>query len=137
MDDYRPETYGDRIADLYDAVTAAMVERLRAKPGGEAIPVILGDFADLPVEGGYRLVYAVFNTFFSLLTQDDQVRCFRAVADRLTPDGAFALELFVPDPTPHPGGQSIRTRHLGSTWPASTSPSTTRWASGSTSRTCC
>jgi SAM-dependent methyltransferase len=162
MDDYRPETYGDRVADLYDRMTAAMpdpvdcvdrlaelagpgpalelgigtgrvaltlaargvevhgidasaamVDRLRAKPGGDAIPVTIGDFADVPVEGGYRLVYAVFNTFFSLLTQDDQVRCFQAVADRLTPDGAFALELFVPDPTLHPGGQSIRTRHLG------------------------
>jgi hypothetical protein len=54
----------------------------------------------------------VFNTFFSLLTQDDQVRCFAAVADHLAPDGAFVLELFVPDPTVHPGGQSVRTRHL-------------------------
>jgi SAM-dependent methyltransferase len=36
--------------------SAAMVERLRAKPGGEAIPVTFGDFADVPVEpveGGY------------------------------------------------------------------------------------
>jgi SAM-dependent methyltransferase len=162
MEDYRPETYGDRIADLYDRMvatlpdpadcvdrlaelagagpalelgigtgrialplaargvevhgidaSAAMVERLRAKPGGAAVPVTMGDFADLPVEGSFTLVYAVFNTFFSLLTQDAQVRCFQAVADRLARGGAFALELFVPDPTLHPGGQSIRTRHLG------------------------
>jgi hypothetical protein len=114
-----------------------MVERLRAKPGGEAIPVTLGDFADLPVEGSFTLVYAVFNTFFSLLTQGAQVRCFQAVAGRLAPGGVFALELFVPDPTLHPGGQSIRTRHLGLDLVASTWPSTTRWPSGSTSRTCC
>jgi SAM-dependent methyltransferase len=162
MEDYRPETYGDRIAEVYDAMTgtmpdpvdcvdrlaelagpgpalelgigtgrvalplaargvevhgidvsAAMVERLRAKPGGQAIPVTLGDFAELAVEGSYRLVYVVFNTFFSLLTQDDQVRCFAAVAGHLAPGGAFVLELFVPDPTMHPGGQSVRTRHLG------------------------
>jgi SAM-dependent methyltransferase len=162
MEGYRPETYGDRIAEVYDAMTAAMpdpvdcvdrlaelagpgpalelgigtgrialplaargvevhgidasaamVERLRAKPGGEAIPVTMGDFADLPVAGSYPLVYVVFNTFFSLLTQDEQVRCFAAVADRLAPGGAFVLELFVPDPTLHPGGQSVRTRHLG------------------------
>jgi SAM-dependent methyltransferase len=161
MEGYRPESYGDRIADVYDALTAtmpdpvdcvdrlaelagpgpalelgigtgrvalplaargvevhgidasvAMVEALRAKPGGAAIPVTVGDFADLAVEGSYRLVYAVFNTFFSLLTQDDQVRCFAAVAGRLAPGGAFVLELFVPDPTLHPGGQSVRTRHL-------------------------
>src|SRR5215216_7554234 len=91
----------------------AMVARLRAKSGGDAITVTLGDFADVPVEGSYPLVYVVFNTFFSLLTQDEQVRCFAAVAGRLAPGGAFVLELFVPDPTLHPGGQSVRTRNLG------------------------
>jgi SAM-dependent methyltransferase len=161
MEGYRPGTYGDRIAEVYDALTAtmpdpvdcvdrlaelagpgpalelgigtgrvalplaargvevhgidaspAMVDRLRAKPGGDAVPVTLGDFAEVPVEGSYRLVYVVFNTFYNLLTQDAQVRCFAAVADRLAPGGAFVLELFVPDPTLHPGGQSVRTRHL-------------------------
>ncbi len=73
--------------------SAAMVERLRAKPGGDAIPVTMGDFADLPVEGSFPLVYVVFNTFFSLLTQDAQVRCFAAVADHLAPGGAFVLVL--------------------------------------------
>ena len=87
-----------------------MVEGLRAKRA--AIAVTLGDFADVAVEGSYPLVYVVFNTFFSLLNQDDQVRCFAAVADRLAPGGAFVLELFVPDPTLHPGGQSMRIRHL-------------------------
>ena len=29
----------------------AMVARLRLKPGGERIPVTIGDFADVPVEG--------------------------------------------------------------------------------------
>jgi hypothetical protein len=73
----------------------------------------MGDFADLPVEGSFPLVYVVFNTFYSLLTQDEQVRCFQAVAAHLAPGGAFVLEAFVPDPTLHPGGQSMRTRHLG------------------------
>src|SRR5438874_24093 len=55
----------------------AMVAKLRAKPGGDAIPVVLGDMADVGVDGVYSLVYVVFNTFFALLTQEDQVRCFR------------------------------------------------------------
>src|SRR4029434_9143899 len=93
--------------------SAAMVERLRAKPGGDAIGVTMGDFAGLPVEGSFPLVYVVFNTFFSLLTQDEQVRCFQAVAAHLAPGGALVLEAFVPDPTLHPGGQSMRARHLG------------------------
>jgi SAM-dependent methyltransferase len=161
MERYRPETYGDRAADLYDALTAgmpgpddcvdrlaelagpgpalelgigtgrvalplaargvpvhgidasaAMVERLRAKPGGDAIEVTVGDFAGVPVQGTYRLVYVVFNTFFALLTQDDQVGCFAAVAERLEPGGAFVLEVFVPDLTRHAGGQSVVARQV-------------------------
>jgi SAM-dependent methyltransferase len=92
--------------------SAAMVERLRAKPGGQAIPVTIGDFADLAVDGSYPLVYVVLNTFFALLTQDDQVRCFARVAERLTPGGAFVVEVFVPDPVRHARGQSVTVRHL-------------------------
>ena len=29
----------------------AMVEKLRAKPGGQSVPVNIGDFADVAVEG--------------------------------------------------------------------------------------
>jgi hypothetical protein len=35
------------------------------------------------------------------------------VAAHLAPGGAFVIEAFVPDPTLHPGGQSMRARHLG------------------------
>jgi SAM-dependent methyltransferase len=75
----------------------AMVERLRAKPGGAAIEVAIGDFADIAVEGAFDLVFVAFNTFFALLTQDEQVRCFANVAERLAPGGAFVIEAFVPD----------------------------------------
>jgi SAM-dependent methyltransferase len=60
--------------------SAAMVARLRAKPGGERIPVAIGDFAEVAVDGRYSLIFTVFNTFFALLTQDAQVRCFTRVA---------------------------------------------------------
>lgn len=74
-----------------------MVARLREKPGGEAIPVTIGDFESVPVDGRYRLIFIVFNTFYALLTQEAQVRCFRNVADHLLPDGLFVVEAFVPD----------------------------------------
>ena len=77
--------------------SAAMVTRLHAKPIGASIRVTLGDFRDVPVSGRFRLVYVVFNTFFALLTQEDQVRCFERVAELLEPDGVFVLEVFVPD----------------------------------------
>jgi SAM-dependent methyltransferase len=76
----------------------AMVERLRAKPGGETVRVTLGDFAEVPVTGTFRLVFVVFNTLFALPSQDDQVRCLARVAERLGDGGAFVVEAFVPDP---------------------------------------
>jgi hypothetical protein len=84
-----------------------MVEQLRAKPGGDAVPVTIGDFADVAVDGRYRLVYIVFNTFFALLTQEDQVRCFANVAEHLTDDGAFVVEAFVPDVARFVRGQNV------------------------------
>ena len=73
-----------------------MVARLRAKAGGDQLIVVMGDFAEVPVEGSYSLVFVVFNTFFNLLTQDDQVRCFVNVADHLTEDGVLVVEAAVP-----------------------------------------
>ena len=73
-----------------------MVGRLREKPGGADIAVTMGDFADVPVQGSYRLVYIVYNSLFNLLTQEQQVRCFCNVAARLTADGVFVVEAFVP-----------------------------------------
>ena len=73
-----------------------MVARLRSKPGGADLDVTMGDFAGVPVEGSYRLIYVVYNTFFNLLTQDDEVRCFENVAAHLEPDGVFVIETLVP-----------------------------------------
>ena len=146
MSDYSHETYGERVAGVYDAwftnydhdaidvlaqlahggkalelgigtgrfalplaakgvdvqgVDAAesMVSRLRAKPGGDRLAVTFGNFADVPVDGKFALIYIVFNTFFALQTQEEQVRCFRNVAQHLTPGGCFVMEAFVPDLT--------------------------------------
>lgn len=90
----------------------AMVQKLRGKPGGEAIPVTMGDFVDFDLEDCYSLVYVVFNTFFAPLTQEDQVRCFMNVARHLTDGGFFVIEAFVPDVGRFVGGQSIRTGML-------------------------
>lgn len=90
-----------------------MVEQLRAKPEGAGIPVTLGDFVDVDVPGSFALVLVVFNTFFGLLSQDDQVRCFARVAERLSPGGAFVLQAFVPDLDRYQQGQNTSTRLLG------------------------
>jgi SAM-dependent methyltransferase len=84
-----------------------MVDRLRRKTGDGGIPVTIGDFRDFSLEARFRLIYVVFNTFFGLLTQDDQVTCFRAIARHLTDDGAFVMEAFVPDPARFDHGQRV------------------------------
>jgi SAM-dependent methyltransferase len=73
-------------------ISPAMVVQLRTKSGGDRISVTIGDFADVPVPGTYRLIYVVFNTLFNLLTQEDQVRCFENVAAHLADDGSFVIE---------------------------------------------
>lgn len=77
-------------------VAAPMLVRLRAHPAATGMRLVLGDMADVPIDGRYRLVFVVWNSFFNLLTQDDQVRCFVNVAEHLDDDGAFVLETFVP-----------------------------------------
>ena len=67
----------------------AMVDRLRGKQGGNKVPVTIGDFADVEVEGTFSLIFAISNTFFMLTTQEEQVRCFKNVSEHLNGSGVF------------------------------------------------
>jgi SAM-dependent methyltransferase len=156
MERYGAETYGDRIADVYDGhysahdpatieflaglagagpalelgigtgrialplaergvtvhgvdASSSMVEKLRAKTGGDTIPVAGADFGDFTLDERFTLVYVVFNTFFALLTQAAQVQCFETVAAHLQPGGRFVLECFVPDLARFERGQCTNT----------------------------
>ncbi|HSJ85539.1 MAG TPA: class I SAM-dependent methyltransferase [Acidimicrobiia bacterium] len=80
-------------------ISADMIGLLRAKPGGDGIQIIEGDFADVAVEDTYPLVYLPFNTLFALLDQDRQIDCFVNTARALEPGGRFVLDAFVPDMT--------------------------------------
>jgi SAM-dependent methyltransferase len=87
--------------------SAAMADHLRAKPGGATIPVTIGDFADVAVTGLYSLIYVVFNTFFALLSQDEQVCCVANCAAHLEEGGALLIEAFYPDLTRYVRGQNV------------------------------
>lgn len=85
----------------------AMVSKLRDKPDGDAVPVTIGDFADMEVDGSFSLIFIAFNTLFALLTQGDQVRCFCNAAAKLNDGGVFVIEAFVPDLGRFDRGQRI------------------------------
>ncbi len=78
-------------------LSPAMVAQLRTKCDEAAIPVIPGDMATIVVPGRFTLVYLVYNTISNLLTQAEQVSCFRNAARHLLPGGRFVVELWVPE----------------------------------------
>jgi SAM-dependent methyltransferase len=88
-------------------LSRAMVARLREKPGGEEIPVAIGDFATTRVDGAFSLAYVVFNTINNLTTQEEQVACFRNVAAQLEPGGRFVIEVGVPELRRLPPGETM------------------------------
>lgn len=89
-------------------LSTAMVARLQAKPGAEAIEVSIGDFATTTVAGAFSLVYLVVNTIMNLTTQDEQVACFRNAAAHLQPGGRFVVEVGVPQLQRLPPGETVR-----------------------------
>jgi hypothetical protein len=67
----------------------------------------MGDFAEVGVEGRFSLIFVVFNTLFALTSQEEQVRCFRGVAEHLEEGGRFVVEVFVPDLARFDRGQRV------------------------------
>ncbi|MEU4893319.1 class I SAM-dependent methyltransferase [Streptomyces sp. NPDC044780] len=93
-----------------------MIDRLRTKADEATIPVVRGDMATstAPGAGEYTLVYLVFNTISNLLSQAEQVECFRNAARHLTPGGRFVIELWVPELRKLPPGQTATVWHTES-----------------------
>jgi SAM-dependent methyltransferase len=96
-------------------LSAAMVARLREKPGGDAIEVAVGDFATTTLGGTFSLAYLVFNTISNLTTQDAQVACFQNAAAHLETGGCFVIEVGVPDLQRLPPGETVHAFAIGDT----------------------
>jgi SAM-dependent methyltransferase len=99
-------------------LSEAMVARLQAKQGADAIGVTIGDFATTTVDGRFAVAYLVFNTIMNLTTQDAQVACFQNAAAHLEPGGCFVIEVMLPDLQRLPAGETVRpftvtSTHLG------------------------
>ena len=91
-------------------LSRAMVDRLRAKPGGASIPVVIGDFSTAVSEGlgTFSLVYLVYSTIENLTSQAEQVACFRNAAAHLRPGGRFVIAVGLPDLQRLPPGETVR-----------------------------
>jgi SAM-dependent methyltransferase len=90
-------------------LSAAMVERLRAKPGGADVEVVVGDMTTARLgASSYALVYVAWNTIMNLTTQEQQVACFRNAAAHLRSGGRFVVEVMVPQLQRLPPGETAR-----------------------------
>ncbi|WP_329016999.1 class I SAM-dependent methyltransferase [Micromonospora rifamycinica] len=92
-------------------LSAPMIAQLRTKVDAQAIPVVAGDMATAVAPGEYSLVYLVYNTVANLLTQAEQVACFRNAARHLGDGGRFVIELWVPELRKLPPGQQAVVWH--------------------------
>ncbi len=90
-----------------------MVAKLREKPGGDRIPVLLGDFANVDAGRHFSLVVLAVNTIFALPDQQAQVACFANAARHLTRGGAFLVEAWVPDIAAFRHNRLVRPRVMG------------------------
>ena len=96
-------------------MSQAMVARLRAKAGADAIGVTVGDFATATADGTFSVAYLVFNTIMNLTTQAAQVACFRNAAAHLVPGGRFVIEVGVPELQRLPPGETVRAFNVSAT----------------------
>lgn len=87
-------------------LSGPMIAQLRSKVDEATVPVVQGDMATTRAPGEYTLVYLVYNTISNLLTQAEQVACFRNAARHLSAGGRFVVELGVPELRKLPPGQS-------------------------------
>jgi SAM-dependent methyltransferase len=72
--------------------SAAMIARLRAKSGGDAIGVTLGDFACVSAPDRYRLVICMVDTLALLPDRDAQARAVGRLAASVAGDGSLLVE---------------------------------------------
>lgn len=84
-----------------------MVEQLRKKPGGETLPITMGDFATVPVDGRFGLVVLAYSTFAALADQELQIKCFQNAKKHLDAGGLFVLEVMSLHDLPAENGRCL------------------------------
>jgi hypothetical protein len=109
-------TRGVRISGI--ELSPHMVEQLRSKPGGDLVPVTIGDMTTTRVPGPFGLVYLVWNTIMNVTTQNEQLAVFTNAAAHLESGGYFVVEVVVPQLRRLPPGEigrvfTLEADHVG------------------------
>lgn len=74
-----------------------MVAALRARPGGDAVEVVVGDFTAETVGRDFDVVVLAVNTLFAVPTQEGQIAALARAAEQVSAEGRVVLEHFDPD----------------------------------------
>ncbi len=82
--------------------------RRRAAAAGVQVEFVEADMRDFELRLKFSLIFIARNSLLHLSEQEDFAALFTAVRRHLSPDGVFAFDIFLPDPTflPSPAGRS-------------------------------
>jgi SAM-dependent methyltransferase len=89
-----------------------MADQMAAKPGGELVQVVVGDFLSLELDRSFSVVVLPFNGIFGPANRDDQLACFSNAARHLEPGGCFVVEAFVLRPEQLRGDWWVAPRYV-------------------------
>ncbi|MEC7828588.1 MAG: class I SAM-dependent methyltransferase [Actinomycetota bacterium] len=92
--------------------SSEMLKRLSARDTLGLVTTHLADMASWLPTGPFKIIFCAYNTFFNLVNPDDQEKCLQLVSDRLTPDGLFVLEAFVPSNYSLLPTRGVESRHM-------------------------
>lgn len=90
-----------------------MLDRMFAKPGGQLVKGLVGDMAEIEVEGEFSLVLLAFSTLFLMNSQEGQARVFENAGRHLRSGGIFVVEVFVHDRSRWASGSEATTVEVG------------------------
>lgn len=89
-----------------------MLRRLRVRDTSALVKVHLANMGNWLPTGPFKIIFCAYNTFFNLISPTEQEQCLQLVRDRLTPDGLFIVEAFVPSDLSLLPTRGVESRHL-------------------------
>ena len=84
-----------------------MLASLEASRDGRSVEAHEADMREVRLDATFRLVLCPFNGFAHMHTHEDRAAFFDTVRAHLAPDGLFAFDLTIPDPSHLAGGTSF------------------------------